>query len=346
VRQFRIAVIEQSQVGEARRTALHLGKESGFKEPELGRIALLATELAANLAKHANHGELLMRVDHGAAKQSFEFLALDRGPGMRDVVRCMEDGYSTAGSPGTGLGSIARVGDQFDIYSDLKHGTAAVARIGPDAHAISLGLVHQAISGESISGDACLTKQLSGGLTLCVLADGVGHGLMAAVAATAVIGSIERDLSVRNPGEWLAIAHEAAKSTRGAAVGIAILDMHLQEVRFAGVGNISAVILDQGTCHEFTTYDGVLGLRYWKAKEFSHRWSGQCVLVLHSDGIRTRWDINQYPGLLAKHPSVIAGVLYRDFARANDDVTVLAISALHAHKSQKEYLRRHRPFTM
>jgi hypothetical protein len=46
-------------------------------------------------------------------------------------------------------------------------------------------------------------------------------------------------------------------------------------------------------------------------------------LVLHSDGLGTRWNLNAYPGLSAHHPSLIAGVLYRDFKRGTDDVTVL-----------------------
>ena len=121
--QLRVAVTERSEAGQARREALQLAGSFGFKEPHLGRIALVATELASNLAKHAKHGELLMRVYQRESEPMFEFLSLDRGPGMRDPVRCMEDGYSTAGSPGTGLGAIARAADQFDIYSDLKAGT-------------------------------------------------------------------------------------------------------------------------------------------------------------------------------------------------------------------------------
>jgi hypothetical protein len=47
------------------------------------------------------------------------------------------------------------------------------------------------------------------------------------------------------------------------------------------------------------------------------------LLVMHSDGLATHWNLDQYPGLVGRRPSLIAGVLYRDFARGRDDVTVV-----------------------
>jgi hypothetical protein len=51
------------------------------------------------------------------------------------------------------------------------------------------------------------------------------------------------------------------------------------------------------------------------------------VVVLYSDGLQTRWRLEAYPGLVRRHPSLIAGVLSRDFARGRDDVTVLVVAA-------------------
>ena len=44
---------------------------------------------------------------------------------------------------------------------------------------------------------------------------------------------------------------------------------------------------------------------------------------MHSDGLTTHWTLERLPGLAARHPSLIAGVLYRDFKRGRDDVTVV-----------------------
>ena len=108
--------------------------------------------------KHATRGQLLMRVADYEEGNYFELLSLDRGPGMADVSKCMADGYSTAGSPGTGLGAIARMADQFDMYSQLKDGTVAVARIVAGRTAPAIGVVHQPKQGQSMCGDAWLVK--------------------------------------------------------------------------------------------------------------------------------------------------------------------------------------------
>lgn len=64
-----------------------------------------------------------------------------------------------------------------------------------------------------------------------------------------------------------------------------------------------------------------------RRQAFTYPWSPDAVVVLHSDGLRTRWRLDAYPGLARRHPSLIAGVLYRDFARRRDDVTVLVVAA-------------------
>jgi hypothetical protein len=60
-----------------------------------------------------------------------------------------------------------------------------------------------------------------------------------------------------------------------------------------------------------------------KVLEFSAPWSAESLLLMHSDGLNTHWSFDPYPGLMERHPSLIAGVLYRDFARSRDDVTVV-----------------------
>jgi len=51
------------------------------------------------------------------------------------------------------------------------------------------------------------------------------------------------------------------------------------------------------------------------------------MLVLHSDGLVSHWSLDAYPGLAARDPSLIAGILYRDFTRGRDDVTVVVAKA-------------------
>jgi hypothetical protein len=73
------------------------------------------------------------------------------------------------------------------------------------------------------------------------------------------------------------------------------------------------------------SHNGIVGSNMRKVQEFTQAWQPGSLLVLCSDGLNTRWDLNRYPGLADRHPSVIAALLYRDFARRRDDVTVLVL---------------------
>jgi anti-sigma regulatory factor (Ser/Thr protein kinase) len=130
-RQRTFEITEPSHTAEVRRFATQLAQAAGFNESEAGGVALVTTELATNLLKHASSGEIVVRpVVHGRVP-GVELLALDRGLGISNLAQCLRDGYSTAGSPGTGLGAIARLATEFDIQSQPGKGTAVMARLRP-----------------------------------------------------------------------------------------------------------------------------------------------------------------------------------------------------------------------
>jgi hypothetical protein len=62
-----------------------------------------------------------------------------------------------------------------------------------------------------------------------------------------------------------------------------------------------------------------------RVQEFSYPWEPDATLVVHSDGLSTRWRPESYPGLQRHDPAVMAGVLFRDFARARDDASVIVV---------------------
>jgi hypothetical protein len=78
------------------------------------------------------------------------------------------------------------------------------------------------------------------------------------------------------------------------------------------------------------SHNGIVGSNMRKVQEFAHEWGAGATLILHSDGIATRWDVNAYPALMFRHPALIAAVLYRDFARQRDDAMVLVVRQLDA----------------
>ncbi|HMB03511.1 MAG TPA: SpoIIE family protein phosphatase [Isosphaeraceae bacterium] len=157
-----------------------------------------------------------------------------------------------------------------------------------------------------------------------MVADGLGHGARAAEAAQAAV-RIFHDRAAAGPAAVLQAAHLGLRNTRGAALAIAEIDRAAGAVRFAGIGNIAATILgpdgERGT--NLVSHNGTVGHEMRKVQEFVSPWPEGSLLVMHSDGLGTHWRLGRYPGLVARHPSLIAGVLYRDFKRGRDDVTVL-----------------------
>ena len=327
--QVSIAVTESSQPAAARRAAVTLAQDAAMDEAAVANLALVVTELATNLLKHAKGGELLMRRLGADGQEGIEVLSVDKGPGMSNVGLSLGDGYSTAGSPGTGLGSIVRTAGEFDVYSQPGKGTLVVARVfssrrSAPRHSQLLGAVHQAKQGEAVCGDSWIARWFADGW-ICAVADGLGHGIIAADAATAIIEAVRRASSRLSPIEILEAAHRAAKPTRGAAFGVAVVDETAGVVRFAGIGNITAVVLSGGKRRYLVSQNGIVGHEYRKASEFWQPWQADSLLLLHSDGIGTQWNLERYPGLLARDPSLIAGVLYRDFVRGRDDATVVVL---------------------
>ncbi|WOD41914.1 ATP-binding SpoIIE family protein phosphatase [Nodosilinea sp. E11] len=322
-----IAITEQSQAGEARRTSLALATRLGFDETERGKVGLLVTEVANNLIRHAGCGVIVLRAIAQDDLIGIEVLGLDQGSGMVDVEECLQDGFSTAGTAGNGLGAIRRLSDFFDIYSQPNQGTALLAHIWAktSVHSppkiIEIGVVALPKLGEEVSGDAW-AWQGDAHRSLFLVVDGLGHGPAAASAASAAI-RVFHDHHHQSPQGIVEAAHAALRSTRGAALAIAEINVEQQTVCFAGIGNISASISSATEHHNLVSYNGTVGHEVRKIKEFTYPWYANGLLTMHSDGISTQWKLDRYPGLNQKHPSLIAGVLHRDFHRERDDVTML-----------------------
>jgi hypothetical protein len=156
-----------------------------------------------------------------------------------------------------------------------------------------------------------------------VVADGLGHGPQAALAADEAVATL-RENKMKSPVEIVEKTHGVLRSTRGAALGVAQIH-HSQEVlRFCGVGNIAGSIITNGSVRRLASNNGTVGVEAHRIAEFSYPWNPDSLLIMHTDGLLGRWDIEKYPGLTQRHPSLIAAVLYRDFYRGRDDVTVLA----------------------
>jgi hypothetical protein len=123
--------------------------------------------------------------------------------------------------------------------------------------------------------------------------------------------------------------HRALAPTRGAAIAVARVDRSAHLVRFAGIGNISAAVVSGGATKRMISHNGTAGHVAPRIREFTYPFAGSPTIILHSDGVSAKWEMETYPGLALCRPSVIAGVLSRDFRRNSDDalVAVLRVAA-------------------
>ncbi len=321
-----VPVTEASQVGEARRAVAAMTRLLGFDEEGGSKAALVVTETATNLVKHARQGVLVLSPLEENGVSGIELLALDKGPGMADAGRCLRDGFSTASTPGTGLGAVVRQSAFVDIYSRQPTGTAMVCRLWAGApptagHRVRVEVVSVPRTDEEVCGDSWAVVRQDG-QTLVLVADGLGHGPHAA-EASATAARVFRDSIRLAPVDILQTAHRALRSTRGAAVAVAQVDPAGESIRFAGVGNIAGVVVAAGVARSMVSHNGTVGHEARKFQEFTYPFPSGALLVMHSDGLGSRWGLEAYPGLAARDPALVAGVLYRDFQRGRDDVTVL-----------------------
>lgn len=315
-------------VGEGRRAVGRLARELGFSPTDTGRAELIVTEAATNLVKHAAGGELLLSATASPAA-AIDIVTCDRGPGIANITEALRDGHWTAGTRGNGLGAIARLASTFDIYSRPGRGTAVFARVSPAPNnprkeEFKVGGLNVPYPGEPVSGDCWAFERVD--QRLCVLvADGLGHGPIAHQSAQVAEASFRRHARAA-PAELVTRMHEALRATRGAALAVAEVDPTKRVVRFAGIGNIDGTIVSEGPPRHLVSHYGTAGHQVRRIQEFTYPWPKGGVLILHSDGLTTRWTLDDYPGLVAKHPVLAAAVLYRDFRRGRDDATVVVLA--------------------
>jgi len=328
--QSRLPVEDASHVGECRRAAQHLAESCDLDATVVGRVGIVATELANNLVKHAGHGELLIQAIQDGSDMTIEMLSVDRGRGMH-VDTCMQDGYSTAGTAGTGLGAVRRMSSLFDIYSLLDQGTVVVSRVaqptrpGPanseEETPFEFGAICLAMAGEIECGDTWRIAR-RGDATAILVVDGLGHGPLAATASRAAGASFD-ERPFDEPVECMRHLHDTLTGSRGAAAACAMLDSAKAKVSYSGVGNIAGSVVSGDKSKGMVSHNGTLGVQLLRRQQFEYDYNPGSRVVMHSDGMSARWSIRDYPGLFTRHAAVVAAVLYRDHARARDDVTVI-----------------------
>jgi anti-sigma regulatory factor (Ser/Thr protein kinase) len=316
-----------SSIGAVRRTARALAESLGLGPARAAEVGLAVTEAVSNQIKHAGGGGILLRACRCSRGAGLQVVAIDSGPGIPDVVQAVKDGHSTAGTLGIGLGAVARLASWYDLYSS-SHGTVLAATFGSctcttsSTSARAAG-VTRAMSGQAVCGDAYAVRVDGPALTV-ILADGLGHGPLAATASTAAVRAFT-DAPFGPPAALLAAAHQGARGTRGAAVAVAQFTGD-GSIRYCGAGNISGHVVSGQARRQMMSYPGIAGVNARTPHELVYELPSHAVVIMHSDGVTDRMTIDGRSGLLARSPVVVAATVLRDFGARNDDACVVAVA--------------------
>lgn len=316
---------DPSCVGEARRHVAAICRELGMDEVRSGQAAIIVNELGSNLCKHARRGQLWIAARKGQAPE-IEILSVDDGPGIRDLSQAMRDGFSTAGSPGTGLGAVQRLATDFDVHSEVGKGTVILARLraaAAEPGAFKWGVVALPAPGETVCGDSWGVA-FDGRRAAMLVADGLGHGEHAAQASMAAVELFAK-LPFAGLKDALEEAHVILRMSRGAAVTRAQLDTEANTMLAAGAGNVTIRIVSGVFNRSVLAQNGTVGVQMRRVEETRMDWPEHALVVCHSDGLQSRWPPQAITALIGRDPTLAAAVLVRDYGRGRDDVTVLVM---------------------
>jgi anti-sigma regulatory factor (Ser/Thr protein kinase) len=318
-----LRVEDVSAVPACRQAVQALAERLQFPAARIGQLALAVTEAASNLHKHAEQGSLLLCVNRDGPQPGIDLVTIDAGPGLRDVSAAVRDGHSTAGTLGIGLGAIRRLADFSDLYSAPGHSTALAARfrVLPPAPETRWAGLLRPITGETECGDAYGAVEADGAVT-AVLCDGLGHGPLAAAAAARGVAAVLDDPAAE-PAVLLERVHRRMSGTRGGAVGIVRIGGQL--ARFAGLGNVAASIVSGGKRRSMISIPGIAGQQARTIRQFEYEVPPGAAVILHSDGISSRWEAAALPGIEARDPLLIAAVLLAEAGVHRDDAGVLVL---------------------
>lgn len=305
-----------------------MASEGGMDAGKINELDLIVAEMTSNLFKYSDDGELLFGVFPNGGSPYVELISIDNGPGMLNPAKMMQDGISTSNTLGHGLGSMKRMSDTFELYSQIGWGTIVLSRVytDPEKAKVNNRIIIRPIvvykPGEKTSGDGFTYKKTDKYLKM-MLADGLGHGPEAnkAVNEAANAFKIFPDYS---PTETIRFIHAAIKKTRGAVINITGFDHARKVWTSAGVGNIALRMSGPVTFKNHMSYNGIVGHNIpgtmndqdYPAEEYNQ-------VMLCSDGIKTRIDMARYPMMYKYDPTILAAAIYKDHARRNDDMSVV-----------------------
>ena len=290
-----LRVEDPSAAAACRGAALALASRLDFPAARADQVALAVTEAASNLHKHASQGSMLLRIAPGRRQAGHrDGDHRRRARAAATPARRCATAIPPAAPWASGSAPSARLADFCDLYSVPGHGTVLVARFWPQpppGPVRCAGLVRP-ITGETECGDVFGVAET----------DGSCHRRAVRRPRPRPARRDRRDgggapRSSRSPAAEPAVlverAHRRMDHTRGGAIGV--VQVAGPVIRFAGLGNIAAVILADGTRKGMLSVPGIAGHQARTIRQFEYDAPPGAAIILHSDGISGRWEPRRCP---------------------------------------------------
>jgi anti-sigma regulatory factor (Ser/Thr protein kinase) len=300
----------------------------GFSSSDCKEIAIVATELASNLLKHAEKGSIVFTALQAGERIGVQVESKDSGPGIPDAEQALVDGYSTAGSLGIGLGTVNRLMDELMINPGMPNGTSVVCRRwlrlpgGPlFGQKLEVGAATRSYKQQPENGDALVIRQWEDNALLGVI-DGLGHGQFAQKAAQAARHYVDKHFD-QDLKHLFRGAARACSATRGVVMALAHFTLSRRTFSVASVGNVEVVAIDGPQMTRIMPRRGVVGFNAPPPLLEERPWNQDSVLVMHTDGLKSRWHPDDFPGFRTDAPDVLARRLLTTLGKMEDDATVL-----------------------
>lgn len=338
-----LEISQSTDIAAARRAAKALARAEGFDETASEEVAIAVSELGSNLLKHAGQGRLMVTRLRQAGRTGIQIESVDHGPGIQDVGQALTDGFSTAGSLGYGLGAVNRLMDELQVTSQPqgRKGTQIVCKrwtrvkkppgmICP----LDIGVATRPHPMMTVNGDAFVVHHWNES-ALAGIIDGLGHGPPAYQAAQAARLYVETHFERPLDAIFSGVGH-ACRGTQGVVMALARFDWALAKLTYASVGNVESRVFRCPEKLNFTVRRGVIGLNAPAPLVSVHRWAPTQVMVLHSDGLVTRWQCEDFSHLLPESATRVAQQLLHRLARDDDDATVLVVKGVERPRNWAE----------
>jgi anti-sigma regulatory factor (Ser/Thr protein kinase) len=321
---------DRSLIAFIKREIHNLALRIGFTPHRAAETDIIVAELTSNLIKYANGGELLYRANVEEEHNIIEIYCLDKGVGFDNLSKIMNDGYSSSNTLGHGLGSIKRLSNDFHIYSMKNWGCVQYIKIGEKSDSVlpslQSGLNYAAIAvnypGENVCGDGYHVKFSRKGFQI-FMGDGLGHGENAFEAVQLAVKAFKQSVETE-PSEILRDIHSKVKKSRGLVASIACVDYASEVWNICGIGNISTRIYNGLENKTYTPYNGIIGHNIPRTiNNTIVPYKKHQIIVMHSDGLRTRWSLNDMTSILKQHSGIIASAVLKENIRGTDDASIL-----------------------